>query len=513
MSTQEIADPNTTPEMYSRFWFRFLELIPGVCVWLCLVLPFVLAFIIPDWVTIFVLVFDLFWLFKSLTYGGILLVGHNRMKKALSTDWHKELKALPQPSSNNGIDWKEIYHAIIVPEYKENIETLRLTIKSIIAADYSPDRLFFVLATEGRDAENAELISKILKKDYGKSFYKFIVTSHPDGIAGEIKGKGSNVAWAAHELTRQINEAHIPLENVIVTAADADSRFDQRYFLKLTYTYVTTPDRDRCAFQPVATFFNNIWSAPMLSRVLAFGTTFWQLIESMRAYRLITFSTHAMGLKTLVEMDYWCTSIVSEDSRQFFRGYFKFGGNFRVVPLFVPVYMDAVHVGSVKDDLKNLYLQQQRWAWGVEHFPYIYLECVKHKEIPFWDRAALVWRAFEGNFSWATAPYFISVVGWLPLLLNPNFHEHIIAFNFQFLTRYILTLTWIGLLISAFLTIRILPNPDKSKKSIWQIIMLSVQWVLTPITTTLFGALPAIDAQTRLMIGKYMGFRVTPKAR
>jgi hypothetical protein len=40
-----------------------------------------------------------------------------------------------------------------------------------------------------------------------------------------------------------------------------------------------------------------------------------------------------------------------------------------------------------------------------------------------------------------------------------------------------------------------------------------VQWVFTPIIALVFGSLPGIDAQTRLMFGKYMGFWVTPKPK
>jgi hypothetical protein len=250
----------------------------------------------------------------------------------------------------------------------------------------------------------------------------------------------------------------------------------------------------------------------MMSRVLAFGTTFWQLIESVREYRLITFATHAISLQTLVEIDYWCTTIVNEDSRQFFRSYFHHHGKFRVVPLYMPIYMDAVHSYSLWSTLKNLYFQQQRWAYGVEHFPYIVLECFYHREIPFIDRFMLIWRAFIGSFSWATSSFFISIVGWIPILLNDSFRNQVVVSNFRLVTQELLSLTWIGLIISSVLTLRILSIVPYKKRPV-DVLTMRVQWILVPVFGIFFGALPGLDAQTRLMLGKYIGFRVTEKVR
>jgi hypothetical protein len=40
-----------------------------------------------------------------------------------------------------------------------------------------------------------------------------------------------------------------------------------------------------------------------------------------------------------------------------------------------------------------------------------------------------------------------------------------------------------------------------------------IQWIFIPIVALALGAMPALEAQTRLFFGKYLGFWVTPKVR
>jgi cellulose synthase/poly-beta-1,6-N-acetylglucosamine synthase-like glycosyltransferase len=518
MSIQVIpANPNDNPRRYSRFWFRFFEALPGTVVWICLIAPFILSYYVPLAVTIFIILFDVYWLLRSLGYGQILLKGYRKFKKSLSTDWLAKLKTLesltPEETKKLDLfDWRDIYHTILITTYKEDATILRKSIDSLQATDYPKDRIIVLLATEERAGESAREMARELEDHYRGVFAKFIVTTHPDNIPGEVKAKGANASWAARQLTQIMKKEHIPLDHVIVSTADADSRFHEQFLSNLTYHYLTTPDRVRACYQPVAMYFNNIWEAPMISRVLAFGTTFWQLIESIRDYRLITFATHATSLQTLHETDYWCTSIVNEDSRQFFRAYFHYNGRFRVIPLFMPIYMDAVHVPSKLGTLKNLYLQQQRWAYGAEHFPYIVLECFRRKEIPLGSRALQVFRAFSGSYSWATSAFFLTVVGWLPLIISPQFQEHVAASNFPLVTQVLLSITWIGLLVSSLITLKLLNTVNHGKRPV-DFLTMFLQWLLVPIATIFFGALPGIDSQTRLMFGKYIGFRVTEKAK
>jgi len=73
-----------------------------------------------------------------------------------------------------------------------------------------------------------------------------------------------------------------------------------------------------------------------------------------------------------------------------------------------------------------------------------------------------------------------------------------------------MNLAMIGLLFSAFFSIMTLPPKPRHIKASRYLTMV-LQWILFPYCMIIFGSIPAIDAQTRLMLGKYMGFNVTKK--
>ena len=69
-----------------------------------------------------------------------------------------------------------------------------------------------------------------------------------------------------------------------------------------------------------------------------------------------------------------------------------------------------------------------------------------------------------------------------------------------------------GIMFISLLNIGFLPPKPKDVHWIKYPLMI-LQWVLFPITMILFGSIPSIEAQTRLMLGgKYrLGFQVTKK--
>ena len=236
-------------------------------------------------------------------------------------------------------------------------------------------------------------------------------------------------------------------------------------------------------------------------------------MNQMRPERLTSFSSHALPFSALVEFGFWQTNVVSEDSRVFWQGFLAFDGDWRTEPLFIPVSMDANVAESFWQTMKNLYLQQRRWAYGCENIPYFLFGFLKNKKIKARTKIYWAFHILESFWSWATNSFLIFLLGWLPLVLGgSHFGTTVLAYNTPRLTRIILTCAMLGIIISLYLSILLLPTrPIRFGRH--KYVYMAVQWVMIPITLIFLGSLPAIEAETRLMLGKYLGFWPTPKIR
>ncbi len=101
----------------------------------------------------------------------------------------------------------------------------------------------------------------------------------------------------------------------------------------------------------------------------------------------------------------------------------------------------------------------------------------------------------------------------LPLFLGgEKFNQTVLALNLPKVLGYLMAFATIGLIVSMFLSLLLLP-PSPTKISIFKRIMMIFQWVLAPVIAVPLGSFPMIDAQTRMLFGKYMEFWVTKKVR
>lgn len=497
-----------------RSVYRMLEIFPGFLVWLTFALIILGSIFAPAPTVFFIVAFDLYWLLKTIYLSWHLRTSFKKMREYLKVNWTEKLDSLNLKAHPLGIkSWRDdVWHLVILPYYKESYEIIASTCQGILNSGYPKDRLMVVLSGEGRAGAEARAIGEKIKEEFGTKFGKFLFTMHEDQ-PGELAGKGANETWAGrHAKEELVDRNHIPYGRIIVSVFDVDTVVSASYFTRLTYCYLTAEKPLRTSYQPVPLFINNIWEAPAIARVMAFSSSFWHLMNQMRPERLVSFSSHAFPFKALVEMDFWQTNVVSEDSRIFWQGLLTFDGDWRVEPLLLPVSMDANVAETFLRTMRNIYLQQRRWAYGVADIPYFLFGFLHNKNIPRRVKAYWSFHLIEGFWSWPTNSLMIFAMGWLPVLLGDSlFGTTVLAHNVPRMTQWIMSFAMFGIITSIYLTLKLLP-PKPLTVGRHKYLFMILQWLMVPVTL-IFSSFPAIEAETRLMIGKYLGFWPTPKIR
>lgn len=487
---------------------RFWEIVPGLLSWTTLIGLTVLAFVVPFWIAILVIVYDLYILIRIIYMAIHIVYAYRRLRHAQTIPWLERCKEVQGP-----MPWSDIHHVVILPTYNESVEVLRSSLEALFKTDFPKDRMHIVVSFEERSGPAAQERARIVEHEFAQKFGTLITTIHPANLPGEKAVKSANATWAMKALEPILQQKNILVKSVLVSNFDCDTIVGPTYFSCLTYTFLTCQDPYHSSYQPIPMYYNNIWDAPSFSRVSAAGSTFWQMIESTRPERLVTFSSHSMTLQALKDVGYWQPDIVSEDSRIFWQCLLHYDGRYRTEPLHTTVSMDAALGATWSKTLVNQYKQKRRWAWGIENFPFIAEGFWRNKKISLTAKARYTYRTLEGHYSWATAPIIIAGLGWLPIFFGgEEFHSTVLSYSLPFVTRTIMTLAMAGLLLSSVLTYFLLPQKPQHV-SRWRYAGFLWQWALVPFIATVLSAFPALDAETRLMLGRDLQFNVMEKHR
>lgn len=488
-----------------RRLYRFLEILPGFVSWLSLIAMVIASIYAPFFAAYFIIAFSVYWVLKTAFLSYHLRYNWRRLKHHMKVDWKKMIERF---------EYGHIYHLVILPYYKEPEEVIDASLASLAKSNYDKKSMIIVLAHEERAGEEARIHGERMKEKWGDTFAAFHISAHPADIPGEMAGKGSNAAWAAEEARTHILDPHgIRYNHTLVSIFDIDTVVYPDYFNCLVWHFMTAPRPLKSSFQPVPVFNNNIWDAPALARVVAMSSTFWEMVQQERPERMATFSSHSVSFQALYEVGYWQTNMVSEDSRIYWNLLMANEGEYDVVPLSYPVSMDANTAPTFFGTIRNIYRQHRRWTYGVENLVYIIYHFTKNKTISRGKRLKIALQQAEGYWSMVTNPIMLIILGWAPIFFGGRvFHETVLSYNLPIVVRNLLILAMFGLVISSMISLTMIPDRPKGKSRLLYIVM-ALQWVLVPFTMVIFSALPGLDAQTRLMLGKYMGFWVTPKHR
>jgi cellulose synthase/poly-beta-1,6-N-acetylglucosamine synthase-like glycosyltransferase len=511
--------------------YRFFEILPGALSWFLLALPLLLSLLNVTFAAFFILGYILIYFVRSMAVNIRALFGYKTMREHAKLDWPEMLKEVqagevasaeakrPRWHYDNLLRLQvqtplvkpdELYHAVILATYNESLDVLEPTIQTVLNSAYNMKQVIFILAYEQRGGEHTKKQAAMLVKKYGPRFHFAAAVEHPANIPGEVIGKGGNVTFAGRYLKTYLEEQQIDPLKVVVTTLDADNRPDKMYLPALSYLYCVAPDPVRASYQPLPMFTNNIWDAPAPMRVIATGNNFFYIVLTQRPHLERNFSAHAQSMRALIDMDFWSVRTIVEDGHHFWRSYFFYDGDYRVYPMSIPIYQDAVLSDSYLKTLKAQFIQLRRWTYGASDVAYIANQgFLRKSKTPKFDMTIKFLRTLEGHVSWAAGSLLLAFAGFIPALVNS---QNYAAYELPLIISRIQTLGLLGILSSLFVALKTLPpRPARYKRH--RSLFMVLQWLYMPVTTIAYGSLAALYSQTRLMFGWYLTkFDVTDKA-
>ncbi|HEY9286567.1 MAG TPA: glycosyltransferase family 2 protein [Candidatus Dormibacteraeota bacterium] len=491
---------------------RALEIAPGALTWTILIAPIVASFLFAPYIALAIFVIDIYWFVRTAVVVLGIRSTYRKMKAARRIDWWQRcLELTPGPAQP---DPRRIVHAVLIPTYTEPYAILRETVRAIAEAEYPAENKVVAIITRESDRPGWENVRR-LQDEFGARLRALIHIKDPL-LPGIVVGKSAAMAYGGPVLRRELDVMGLDPASVIITDLDSDFRVHPQYFAYVTHHFVTDPRRLECIYEPIPMFHNNLWRVPFAVRIMASAATQWQMFLSSRPDRLVAFSSYSMSLQLVINAGYWDDDVIPEDSRFYWKSFFATHGGMKMVPVFLPVYGDAPEAadrGVFWERAKthaNQYNQIKRWAWGVSDVPYVTVRLLRHSEIPLWLRARRYGYMVFNHLTWTTLPVLLLFGAALPRMLQLDWNLSTRAENLGFWAFMLINIAFLN--IAALILVERRINPPMPREwsylhQVWAYLQLG----LYPVVGLVFSVLPALEAQTRLMVGMYLEYKVTEK--
>lgn len=484
----------------SRFFLKIFDIIIPVLTWVLIALPLWLSPFHPAVVAYFIIAFDLYFFYKSSTTVYFAVLSYQTIKRFQKFPFAKRLETSQKA--------QDLRHFIVIPNYKEPLYKIESTIEAIIRNDYPHKRVSLVMAFEKREATAASKFKKITAK-YRHNFEHIMATYHVL-TENEAAGKASNQTHAVRQVDKYVQKKGIRREDAIITICDADSHLAKNFLSYLTYEYIRDKGRLYHFYWAPVLLYNNFWQLPLFVRMQATLSSILRLSFLSQHEKLIQISTYSTSLWLLEKIGYWDVDIIPEDWHIYYQAFFKYGEKVRTMPLYTLVNGDAVYSGSVFKTLVNRYEQEKRWAWGATDIGYVLKNFFTSKHIRVWPKLKKIIFLAETHLLWPISFFILTVSAFAPPLINPVFKRTVLGFLLPKLSSLILTLSTLALLFYVYLDIK-LRKKLAQQTQLRNLPLLLVQWYLLPIVSFILSSLPALEAHTRIILGKKLKYKVTEK--
>ena len=142
--------------------------------------------------------------------------------------------------------------------------------------------------------------------------------------------------------------------------------------------------------------------------------------------------------------------------------------------------------------------------------PYTIVKSLQTPHIPVMAKLRKLFFIIEIHLFWPTSFFILTLSAFIPPLVNPIFGRTVMGFLLPKLSSFILTLSSILLIFIVYFDHKMRENVSV-KTSIKNIPLLFIQRYMLTIISYVFSSLPALEAQTRMLLGKKLEYKVTEK--
>jgi hypothetical protein len=484
---------------------RVLDGIPGFLAWLALVLVVVGAVREPEWVLTVAALLGLYTAVRFVLAGVANLIAMRHIARWEKIDWRAEHARQRTPQS---LAWDAVHHVVIIPNYREEVAKMRATLERLAGFADAQKMVTVVLAMEAEEPGARDRFDALAAEFAGR-FAQIMYSAHPAGLPGEWPGKASNESWAARQVRRLlVDKLGYPIDNLVVTVLDADSILHERYLEALTCLFAIDGERWHSFWQAPIRYHNNVWDVPPPLSLLHVYSSAWETAYLAAPWwRPLPYSSYSLSMRLAEAVDYWDDE--PEDWHMFTKSYFRRDGRVHLRRVYLPFSCDATTGKTWLGAFRARYEQTARHAWwGAKEIGYTLDQLFRRARVPWGGGMRLLLRVAHDHIMASAGWLVITVGAQLPFL----FHPKLLVFD----SPQIITLTVAMFIITimgiAFWVLDWSTRPPRTSPwTLGECAALLVSFPLLPLMTVACLALPALEAQTRRLLGRPLRYRSTKK--
>ncbi|MEI7603661.1 MAG: hypothetical protein WCJ19_01435 [bacterium] len=410
----------------------------------------------------------------------------------------------------------DIKHVFIIATAFEPPQLIARLVNSITnqsACKNYKDNMLVLVGQESANKDYLLVREELLKQVDTSKIRDIWFNMHDLDPETETKGKHSNVnSIARNFFPKIVNDLGWDPKLTMVHIVDTPIVLDPNYAAYMAYEFATQPeDREYKIYSSCILFYNNIWDIPLPNRLSNTLSSLWNINTLSKGYQFVPISSYTTTIWLAENVDYWAKTVIPEDHHYFYNSFYHFGDKVMSVPIFLFTGKDAAQAKTYFRTYKNQYNQFQRWAWGISDIGFVIDNTLHAKNVPLFSRLRRMKEFLKIHFLWPTS-WFLTILGTnLPFMLNPDFRRTLTGAIIPDIISYTVLAFIFFLLVILIVDVFVKPKKVGKMDNPYIRIISLIQWISFPLVSFMYSAVPALDAHTRLMFGKYLQYKITEK--